>query len=333
MTLIAHWPLDGDAKDVSGNRDGTIGSGASWSASGKIGQGLNSTRVANSHVLVPHDNEISERIFGPDSDNFSICFWYYPRTMPSYGAIVQKSTGGSWSNSTTGFWAFGGSTLGFIVASNLGGNPSNSYVRIDKILTLNQWHFCVGTMEDKIIKMYVDGEYIGSGDTSNLVGKTSNTSEIILGGARHTTYADGLDSVTNDIRIFDHVLTDFEMQEIARAKILHYTFNNSESEPTTNICNMTGVRYNGTPIGDDSFELVNDDEFKINSAYWNDSGAYIDVQIPCEASTEYTMSLEYFIHPESAGLLRFDPNGAWNSSDSASIIGLWTKREWTFTTD
>jgi hypothetical protein len=38
----------------------------------------------------------------------------------------------------------------------------------------------------------------------------------------------------NDFRIYDHVLTDMEIQEIARAKILHYTFDDFQ-EPTTNI--------------------------------------------------------------------------------------------------
>jgi hypothetical protein len=130
--------------------------------------------------------------------------------------------------------------LRFIVASNIGGNPSNSYVYVDKTLTLNEWHFVVGTMENKIIKLYVDNEYIGSADTSTLVNKTENTSPIILAGARYPTYTDGLDGIVNDIRMFDHVLSIYEIKELAKAKILHYNFNTEDD-----FYDLSGYKNNG----------------------------------------------------------------------------------------
>jgi len=234
MGLIAHWPLDGNANDAIGIRHGTKGTGASWTTSGKIGSALSSVRTTNSHVLVPHDAEISKRIFGPESDNFSICFWYYPRTMPSYGTIVQKAVCGSWSCSTTGFWAHSTNKLRFIIGNNTSGNGSTDYKGIDATLTLNEWHFCVGSVKNNIMHLYVDNILIGTNNAGLITNRSETTSSIILGGARVSTYTDGLDGIVNDVRIYDHVLSTKEMQEIGKAKVLHYTFNQFV-EPTTNL--------------------------------------------------------------------------------------------------
>ena len=39
----------------------------------------------------------------------------------------------------------------------------------------------------------------------------------------------------NDFRLYNTVLSDYEIKELAKAKILHYTFDDPYEEPTTNL--------------------------------------------------------------------------------------------------
>ena len=60
MTLIAHWPLDGNLNDISGNgNDLTNVSGTSTVVDGKIGSGYNKTSGYYSTGLTDMPNEMT----------------------------------------------------------------------------------------------------------------------------------------------------------------------------------------------------------------------------------------------------------------------------------
>jgi len=265
MSLIAHWPLNGDVNDIIGSRHGTKGSAATWTTSGKIGSALDSTRILNSNATVPHDTELNDKIYGPDADNYSMSFWYYPRGLQSYGCILTKQNGSSWSNATAGFWLWNNDNIRFMVGSGIGGNPANSYVEVNTTLSLNEWYHIVGTVENKILQLYVNGTLINdTADASTLVGKVAVTNDVVLGGGRTTTATDPIDGKLNDCRLYDHVLSKKEIDELGKAKVLHYTFNDFQ-EPTTNLLTTTlatvtdtSNNMTKTDLGDGRYLIVND---------------------------------------------------------------------------
>jgi hypothetical protein len=55
---------------------------------------------------------------------------------------------------------------------------------------------------------------------------------LIIGYGYTGNQADGL---LNDIRIYNHALSVYEVKELAKAKILHYNFNDPYEEPTINL--------------------------------------------------------------------------------------------------
>jgi hypothetical protein len=44
----------------------------------------------------------------------------------------------------------------------------------------------------------------------------------------------------NDVRIYDHALSQAEVKELSKALVVHYTFDDICAEPTTNI--ITGIK-------------------------------------------------------------------------------------------
>ncbi|MCX6258490.1 MAG: T9SS type A sorting domain-containing protein [Bacteroidia bacterium] len=82
--LVAWWPFEGNADDISGNgHNGTLNGNTSW-VTGKVGQAL---EFSYGYVLVPHQ---------PDLNNFDkIELWvkFYDTSPKYYNYILGKSTG------------------------------------------------------------------------------------------------------------------------------------------------------------------------------------------------------------------------------------------------
>ena len=85
--------------------------------------------------------------------------------------------------------------------------------------------------DGKTATWYLNGEKDTTGTNDNFIGTKSNNNIRLLTG-----YTGGIaDALLNDVRIYDHVLSEFEIKELAKAKILHYTFDNPEEEPIENL--------------------------------------------------------------------------------------------------
>jgi hypothetical protein len=149
-------------------------------------------------------------------------------------------------------------------------------------------------------------------------------------------------SYLNDGRVYNHALSDKEIYELSKAKILHYTFNDFQ-EPTENISGGIQPVFSawGTPAvtGTSSYvTLYNGKEaIYLNSAYggsggvqWRrtNNGNFISVS----PSTEYTMSaIIKFNNNPSANLFylrqyrsngtQIQENGFYSSSYRTELSG------------
>ena len=67
--MIGYWPLDGDAKDVSGNDyHGELTKGVKWKANGKVG-GAASFDGEGSHI------KVAQKDLAPQVLNFTVVTW------------------------------------------------------------------------------------------------------------------------------------------------------------------------------------------------------------------------------------------------------------------
>jgi hypothetical protein len=110
--------------------------------------------------------------------------------------------------------------------------------------TINKWYHITWCYDGNKNEVYINGVNI----LSNIVNTYFNITDtqVRIGSTLQGQYY--LGAKINDIRIYNKVLSEKEIKEIARAKILHYNFNDFQ-EPTVNLAPFTDYSnraYNNT---------------------------------------------------------------------------------------
>ena len=165
-------------------------------------------------------------------------------------------------------------------------------------LSRGVWHnitFTVNRATDEM-KAYADGVYSATTDISTL-GDITTTATLKLLGYSSNDFRGTMD----DVKIYDNVLSQKEISELSKAKLLHYKMDNFQ-EPTTNVVTntdldtgwsktyCTGILWNDIdpPYGIDS-QVVSfyDGDTDPNVGYWYSYGDYAP-QVP---DTTYQVSL------------------------------------------
>lgn len=204
MSLVAWYPLNGNTNDYSGNQLHATNNGATIDNNGKIGK----TYLFNgsNNILTPLNSDMFNQV--------SISFWVYNYNAGGAGLIGTHS---------------GGRTLNFYRYPTLNDFhwSTQGSVGVDAgVLPFNKWTHIMVVCDGSSLKRYYNGVYYGV--TAGGVARNASTIYI---GSNDSGYSN---VKLNDIRIYDHALSEKEIKEIAKAKILHYTFDDFQ-EPTTNM--------------------------------------------------------------------------------------------------
>jgi hypothetical protein len=96
------------------------------------------------------------------------------------------------------------------------------------------WHHLVVTLESNLAVLYLDG--VKKGQTS-LNGLEKVVHATIGCRATGTNPCPG---IIQEVRIYNHALNKAEIKELARAKVLHYTFDDDLACGTTNEAPVSG---------------------------------------------------------------------------------------------
>lgn len=218
MALIAHYPLNGDTKDYSGYGKDGVARAPVW-VDGKIGKAIEMPSASD---------WISVGTITPPS-KFSLCLWHISKS--DKGSGTWRTLLGT--NRNDHPLIFSNKTnLGMF----LGGFTSFGYT-----ITEGEWvHISVVyDLDYKKASLYINGDFYSS-VTCNYNPTTSPITAV--GGAANFSYSSG---TLNDIRIYDHALSDKEVKEIAKAKVLHYKYD--EQDLTTQLVkDSSGFRNDGT---------------------------------------------------------------------------------------
>lgn len=222
MALIAWYPLSGDMLDYSGNDNHATNRGATPSTQGKIGETYSFNGSSN---YITSDNILEEK------KDFSIGFW----------AKTNSTATQCFGSSRT---AVGAGFSIFILNRKIRFDTGSSYQwTTPYTMPLNQWVHIVLTKDDVYKKLYINGELFAS---TTSVGNLVTLHSLYTIGASHvngTGIGNYLNGFLNDYRIYDHALSEKEVKEISKAKILHYTFDDFQ-EPTENLWNTGLTIYN-----------------------------------------------------------------------------------------
>jgi hypothetical protein len=211
--LIGHWPLTGNTNDYSGYNNNGTPTNITYTT-GKIGQAA-SFNGTSSYFTV--NNTITQ---GAD---FSFSAWVRTTTTANQNIVsCRTETGG-------GFSIF---LLAGVVRFDSG---ANFQWTTNYTMPTNQWVHLTVTKNSSIRKLFINGALTNSiasgGDMLTLFSLMSFGASQASGSG----YANFLNGNLNDIRIFNHTLSDYEVKELAKAKVLHYTFDDPYEEPTVNL--------------------------------------------------------------------------------------------------
>lgn len=216
MSLVAWYPLNKDFRNL-GNSDFDIrpvNNSVIIESGGKIGKAA--TFNGNNSLLIMEGINYNKFLYDTD---FSICFWVYNDDngrsifMGNYGLQVSE-----YHNQCLNIEKTAGNTLRIYWNNTSDINFSNY------IIPMQEWTHITITRQNRIINLYKNGSFVDSRDINTDI-NLGNKYQMGIGG-------DGREGATvfqgkmNDFRIYNHCLSEAEVKEISKAKILHYNFDN-----------------------------------------------------------------------------------------------------------
>ena len=245
MGLIHWWPLNGDMKDHGLNpKNGSIIGSATVTEPGLTKYCLSgmSGSQTTAGVNVSNCNLLDEI-----SNEYSAALWFkiHGTHVHYEGAFISS---GNWNNQR---WTFG-----ITQANNriqpLTNASNQNYISLGKTLTNERWYHAVTVYKDGTAYLYLDGELVGS--VTATAPYQSSASNLTIG---RETYAGGYFSFNGDIcdvRIYDHALSAYEVEDLYRTKIIHYDFNQIYSETTKNL--VTSLTKGGQTTANSSLGTI-----------------------------------------------------------------------------
>lgn len=270
MSLIHWWPLNGDACDRITNTQLT-NNGATVINNGKIGPCY--TFNGSTNLTIPYS---TLNALGNNPAKFSFTFWIkLNSTWTGWGQVFAIGRNGtSWTDIRIGFDIASDKTGYFTISD---GSTATSYNGPKHTLTVDKWYHVAATFDNKEMKLFINGQpALSPQATASVLPSLSSDTIIAIGG----NSSEKGECDINDVRIYDHALSQAEVKELSKALVVHYTFNDVLAEPTTNIIAgiqsaygnaslETGrVKINWSPSGGDSYFMFNCIQtIKANSVY------------------------------------------------------------------
>jgi hypothetical protein len=318
--LVGHWPLIGNTNDYSGYGNNATNFGATVSTTiGKIGSSYQFN--GTSHYMTIN-NPVKA------ATNWTISFWFRRNGSFAWSDILTFNTG---VDGTAARIEQSGSVINEYFWFVATGFPSGSLLWVTA--GDNIWEHITLVVNDTTARSFKNGvlQYSYAKNINPLP-----SSNLINIGRRLTSQYLGM--YLNDLRMYNYALSEYEVKELAKANIVHYTFDNPEEEPTVNHVPDAATMPSWSPYsaGNDGTFITQfgTTGYRINNRLtWN--GLLRSVTVP--APGVYTFSAWFRYFASTGG-----NNGAtvyisgYGGSDTATalnknIVGVWQRISRTFT--
>ena len=231
MGLIAWWKLNGDLLDSSGNGNhGIQSNGTMIYADGVVG------KAAICNFNQPRVDVPTNKI--KDLSEITISYWWYGTAAHSSSIITGNNAAGTYEINIHPRWS--GNTMYIDIGAD---GLLNNYDRLsfgvdDSVLGWHHWCIVKSCFTGEM-KVYKDGILLTGRNGCFRVVRAMNV----------LTICSSLDLKLNgnlqDLRIYDHCLSDKEIYDLSKALVLKYDFDNVE-EPTVNLSTSNTFQFDGT---------------------------------------------------------------------------------------
>ncbi|SLM28771.1 exported hypothetical protein [Desulfamplus magnetovallimortis] len=211
--LVAYYPFNGNANDESGNGNHGVVNGANLTED-RFGNAKSAYSFDTNNYIKIDNSSIFQ--FGDNA--LTLCAWFKAPEGSSYRCILgkQASSGGYGGFvlrvNEDGKFQFFASYCGSSRCGSLPEHSAFSPIRIDDEL----FHHAVGVrLATGELKLYIDGEYVGSSllEIPNL--DINNTNPLFIGTQNiHHDYS--YKGIVDEVRIYNRALSESEIQELYR---------------------------------------------------------------------------------------------------------------------
>lgn len=187
---LAHFNLDSDTKDASGNGNNGFIVGTATYQPGQIGNALSFSGAG--HVNIPSSTTLDV------GENYSVSMWINPSTLPNWQCLFER---GNSSSNRMGIW-LNGDKITFETSNN-GGN----WWTTTGAVALDQWHHIVATHDGTTDteSIYVNGTLIGT--QTNRTVDTPNLGDLYLANSPAYSSSYNFQGKIDDVRLYNKTLT------------------------------------------------------------------------------------------------------------------------------
>ena len=198
--LVAHYKLDGDVLDSSGNgNDGTI-----------VGDPVFVEGVVGNALDLDGDGDYvdcgNSALFNMETNQMTVATWVTIRSVAhQWGALVAKGEHA---------WRLGNASNDpiFHFGINYGGMSDTTYFNGITAVGYDEWHHVAGVFDGATMMIYLDGVLDNSVPTTETIG--INDANMLIGENPEATgrYWDG---IVDEVYIYSRALSDLEIQFLA----------------------------------------------------------------------------------------------------------------------
>lgn len=228
--LVAYYPLNGNANDVSGHGLNGVLYNASF-ADGYYGQGLMTTGASDSFVEVQPNTLLSP------TNAVSISLWFKATSFPTWhSCLVYKAgatpTSNGFCDRSYSLWAMADGGIHFTSTAS-GASSQTTLNSPAGSVQANRFTNVVAIVDTaaQTMKIYVDGSLTATGSyggSSILAGDFP----LRLGGPFNTVSdQSGLSGVLDDVRIYNRALSEQEVLALAQAPMAYSGGNGTAGNP------------------------------------------------------------------------------------------------------
>ena len=235
MSLKVWLPLNGNLNNLGTSNIEITNNGATVNNSGKIGKcyQFNNTNITASTTATFNSyftNEISVALWVKISSSHAS--WAQALT---YGTV-----GTSWNDIKVGIDINSAGTPYFTVSN---GSSATSYALYVPAINDDKWHHLVGTYKSGVMTIYLDGLKSNT-TTTTIVPAWTACTVLSIGGNSSEKFK--TNDCINDVRIYNHCLSDKEIKELSKGLVLHYKLDNPNEETTTNLLAYSNLQGHGS---------------------------------------------------------------------------------------
>ena len=302
MSLQVWLPLTKDLKQQGLSNVIVTNNGATFNSAGKLG-GCYSFN-GSSYITV--QDVVLQNIW-----SYS-CWLYSDISSRGWEVVMACNINGGDADMQLGLYTHPG--------SNAIQNTANGQYNASIPMTYGQWNHFVGTFDGANLKTYLNGILV---DTKVITNTKLDRPKLTIGarcrGSSYDCYFQGL---LNDVRIYDHCLSEQEVKKLAQGLVLHYPLNRGGWGQENLLINSTNKMSSGYNVSNFSCSANNavtewgcTDAFRCTGSGGTSSiiGTLGNGQ-PSDSSLKYSYSV-WVKNNHSTNKIAFSVNHGWQYSE------------------